>query len=83
MKASRRGAGAGCPHVVYLSRQALDLFMQLHILAAESPFVLPSFGQSQHCTIALSSLNRAANHAIELAQRQGLPLGNFTIHASA
>ncbi|MEI7218067.1 hypothetical protein WCT79_13730 [Pectobacterium carotovorum] len=81
MKASRRGAG--CPHVVYLSRQALDLFMQLHILAAESPFVLPSFGQSQHCTIALSSLNRAANHAIELAQRQGLPLGNFTIHASA
>jgi len=78
MKASRRGAGR--PHVVYLSRQALDLFMQLHILAAGSPFVLPSFGQSQHGTIALSSLNRAANHAIQLAQKQGLPLGDFTIH---
>ncbi|MEQ4513114.1 tyrosine-type recombinase/integrase [Dickeya zeae] len=78
MKASRRGAGR--PHVVYLSRQALDLFMQLHILAAGSTFVLPSFGQSQHGTIALSSLNRAANHAIQLAQKQGLPLGDFTIH---
>ncbi|MGK4327534.1 tyrosine-type recombinase/integrase [Lonsdalea quercina] len=78
MKASRRGAGR--PHVVYFSRQALDLFMQLHILAAGSSFVLPSFGQSQHGTIALSSLNRAANHAIQLAQKQGLPLGDFTIH---
>ncbi|ATA21035.1 integrase [Gibbsiella quercinecans] len=78
MKASRRGAGR--PHVVYLSRQVLDLFMQLHILAAGSSFVLPSFGQSQHGTIALSSLNRAANHAIQLAQKQGLPLEDFTIH---
>lgn len=78
MKASR--CGAGRPHVVYLSRQVLDLFMQLHILAAGSPFVLQSFGQSQHGTIALSSLNRAANHAIQLAQKQGLPLGDFTIH---
>ncbi|MBJ7223891.1 MULTISPECIES: tyrosine-type recombinase/integrase [unclassified Brenneria] len=78
MKASRRGAGR--PHVVYLSWQALDLFMQLHILAAGSPFVLPSFSQSQHGTIALSSLNRAANHAIQLAQKQDLPLEDFTIH---
>lgn len=54
--------------------------MQLHIFAAGSTFVLPSFGQSQHGTIALSSLNRAANHAIQLAQKQGLPLGDFTIH---
>lgn len=69
MKASRRGAGR--MHVVYLSRQALDLFMQLHILAAGSPFVLPSFGQYKHGTIALSSLNRAANHAIQLAQNKG------------
>lgn len=28
MKASRQGAGR--PHIVYLSQQALDLFMQLH-----------------------------------------------------
>ncbi|WP_258397967.1 tyrosine-type recombinase/integrase, partial [Lonsdalea populi] len=33
-----------------------------------------------HGTIALSSLNRAANHAIQLAQKQGLPLEDFTIH---
>ena len=78
MKASRQGAGR--PHVVYLSHQALDLLMQLHILADGSPFVMPSFGQSQHGTIALSSLNRAANHAIALAQKQGLPLADFTIH---
>lgn len=78
MKASRHGAGR--PHVVYLSHQALDLLMQLHILADGSSFVMPSFGQSQHGTISLSSLNRAANHAIALAQKQGLPLADFTIH---
>ena len=32
IKASRQGAGR--LHIVYLSQQALDLFMQLHILAS-------------------------------------------------
>ncbi|HEN3658799.1 TPA: integrase arm-type DNA-binding domain-containing protein [Yersinia enterocolitica] len=78
MKASRQGAGR--PHVVYLSVQALDLFMQLHILASGSPYVLPSFGQSQHGTVSLSSLNRAATHTIQLAQKKGLPLSEFVLH---
>lgn len=78
MKASRQGAGR--PHVVYLSIQALDLFMQLHVLASGSEYVLPSFGQSQYGTVSLSSLNRAAAHTVELAQRNGLPIEKFVLH---
>lgn len=78
MKASRQGAGR--PHVVYLSKQAVDLFMQLKILSSESPFVLPSFGQSKYGNISKSSINRACTHTIQLAQRNGLKLGDFTVH---
>lgn len=78
MKASRQGAGR--PHVVYLSIQALDLFMQLHVLASGSEYVLPSFGQSKYSTVSLSSLNRAAAHTVELAQRNGLPIEKFVLH---
>lgn len=78
MKASRQGAGR--PHIVYLSIQALDLFMQLHVLASGSEYVLPSFGQSKYSTVSLSSLNRAAAHTVELAQRNGLPIEKFVLH---
>lgn len=78
MKASRQGAGR--PHVVYLSEQALDLLIQLHVLASGSAYVLPSFGQSQYGTVSLSSVNRAASHTVQLAQKKGLPLGQFVIH---
>lgn len=78
MKASRQGAGR--QHIVYLSQQALDLFMQLHVLTSGSPYVLPSFGQSQYGTVSLSSLNRAAAHTVELAQRKGLLIEKFVLH---
>ena len=54
--------------------------MQLHVLASGSPYVLPSFGQSQYGTVWLSSLNRAATHTVELAQRKGLPIEKFVLH---
>jgi len=38
------------------------------------------FGQSQHGTVSLSSLNRAATHTIQLAQKKGLPLSEFVLH---
>ena len=78
MKASRQGAGR--PHIVYLSKQALDLFLQLKILSSESPYVLPSFGQSKYGNISKSSLNRACTHTIQLAQKNGLKLNDFTVH---
>lgn len=78
MKASRQGAGR--PHIVYLSKQALDLFLQLKILSSESPYVLPSFGQSKYGNISKSSLNRACTHTIQLAQKNGLKLKDFTVH---
>lgn len=78
MKASR--AGAGRPHIVYLSKQALDLFIQLKILSGESQFILPSFNQSKYGNIANSSINRACTHAIKLAQKRNLQLNYFTVH---
>lgn len=78
MKASRQGAGR--PHIVYLSKQALDLYLQLKILSSESPYVLPSFGQSKYGNISKSSLNRACTHTIQLAQKNGLKLKDFTVH---
>ena len=78
MKASRQGAGR--PHIVYLSKQALDSFLQLKILSSESPYVLPSFGQSKYGNISKSSLNRACTHTIQLAQKNGLKLNDFTVH---
>lgn len=78
MKVSRQGAGR--PHVVYLSIQALDLFMQLYVLVSGSEYVLLSFGQSKYSTVSLSSLNRAAAHTFELAQRNGLPIEKFVLH---
>lgn len=37
------------PHVVYLSRQALDIFVALHTCAAGSKFVLPSRYDADRC----------------------------------
>lgn len=78
MKASRKGVGR--PHVVYLSEQVLDLFMQLHILAGGSKYVLPSFGQSEYGTVSGSSINRVATHAYELVRSKGVDIEKFTIH---
>jgi hypothetical protein len=45
------------PHVVYLSRQALDIFVALHTCAAGSKFVLPSRYDADRC-MSNATLNR-------------------------
>jgi integrase len=45
------------PHVVYLSRQALDIFVALQTCAAGSKFVLPSRYDADRC-MSRATLNR-------------------------
>ncbi|HEX5684931.1 MAG TPA: integrase arm-type DNA-binding domain-containing protein, partial [Ideonella sp.] len=64
----------GKPHIVYLSRQAISLFQELHALAGGSALVLPG----------RSSLNKPfAHNAINSALKkslQGQDIPAFTIH---
>ncbi|AMO94376.1 phage integrase family protein [Collimonas fungivorans] len=67
------------PHVVYLSRQALDIFMALHTCAAGSKFVLPSRYDADRC-MSRATLNRVTQIVVERAKTAGVPLESFTVH---
>lgn len=67
------------PHVVYLSRQALDILVALHTCAAGSKFVLPSRYDSDHC-MSHATLNRVTQIVAQRAKAAGLPLEPFTVH---
>ena len=66
-------------HVVYLSRQALDIFVTLHACAAGSSFVFPSRYDPQRC-MSNATLNRITMLVAEGAKAKGLPLQPFTVH---
>lgn len=67
------------PHVVYLSRQALDIFVTLHACAAGSRFVFPSRYDPDRC-MSNATLNRITQLIVEGAKAKGLPLQSFTVH---
>ena len=67
------------PHVVYLSRQAVDIFVALHTCAAGSRFVLPSRYDADRC-MSKATLNRVTQIVSERAKAAGLPLEPFTVH---
>lgn len=67
------------PHVVYLSRQAVDIFVALHTCAAGSKFVLPSRYDVDRC-MSKATLNRVTQIVAERAKAAGLPLEPFTVH---
>lgn len=67
------------PHVVHLSRQALDIFVALHTCAAGSKFVLPSRYDADRC-MSNATLNRVTQIVAERAKAAGLPLEPFTVH---
>ena len=67
------------PHVVYLSRQAVDIFVALHTCAAGSKFVLPSRYDANRC-MSKATLNRVTQIVSERAKAAGLPLEPFTVH---
>jgi len=67
------------PHVVYLSRQSLDIFVALHTCAAGSKFVLPSRYEIYRC-MSHATLNRITQLIASRAKAAGLPLEPFTVH---
>ncbi|HGQ7767814.1 TPA: tyrosine-type recombinase/integrase [Pseudomonas aeruginosa] len=67
------------PHVVYLSRQSLDIFVALHTCAGGSKFVLPSRYEIYRC-MSHATLNRITQLIASRAKEAGLPLEPFTVH---
>jgi integrase len=64
----------GEPHIVFLSRQSVALFKELHALAGGSELVLPGRG-SLTKTFAQNAINNALKKAL-----QGQDIPAFTIH---
>lgn len=69
----------GKPHNVYLSQQALDIFIALHTCAAGSKFVLPSRYDADRC-MSKATLNRVTQVIAEKAKESNVPLEPFTVH---
>lgn len=69
----------GKPHNVYLSQQALDIFIALHTCAAGSKFVLPSRYDADRC-MSKATLNRVTQVIAEKAKESNLQLEPFTVH---
>ena len=69
----------GKPHNVYLSQQALDIFIALHTCAAGSKFVLPSRYDADR-SMSKATLNRVTQVIAEKAKESNLPLEPFTVH---
>jgi integrase len=67
------------PHVVYLSSQSLDIFVALKTCAGGSRYVLPSRYDPDR-PMSKATLNQVTTLAYKAAQKDGKPLGNFTVH---
>ncbi|KPW94214.1 Integrase [Pseudomonas syringae pv. castaneae] len=62
------------PHLVFLSRQALDFFIALKTLAGGSEYVLPSRYDSD-LPMSAATINQVLTLTYRLAQKEGVPLG--------
>lgn len=67
------------PHLVFLSRQALDIFIALKTFAGGSEFVLPSRYDSD-LPMSAATLNRVLAVTYQAAQKDGEQLGKFGPH---
>ncbi|MFC4158230.1 tyrosine-type recombinase/integrase [Chitinimonas lacunae] len=67
------------PHVVFLSRQALDIFIALKTFAGGSDYVLPSRYDSD-TPMSSATLNQVLTLTYRLAQKEGKPLAKFGPH---
>lgn len=65
--------------MVYLSSQALDIFVTLHACAAGSRFVFPFRYDAERC-MSNTTLNRVTQLVVQAAKTKGLPLQPFTDH---
>lgn len=71
---------AGRPHVVYLSRQALDILITFKMCAGYSDYLLPSNNQSSQKTMSQATLNRVIDAAVKLAQEAGERIEKVSVH---
>ena len=67
------------PHLVFLSRQALDIFIALKTFAGGSEYVLPSRYDSD-VPMSAATLNRVMTLTYQSAQKKGEPLAKFGPH---
>lgn len=67
------------PHLVFLSRQVLDIFIALKTFAGGSEYVLPSRYDIDQ-PMSSATLNQVMTLAWRLAQKEGVPLGKFGPH---
>lgn len=67
------------PHLVFLSRQALDIFVALKTFAGGSDFVLPGRYDGEK-PMSDATLNRVLELVYEAAQKDGKPLAKFGPH---
>lgn len=67
------------PHLVFLSRQALDYFIALKTMAGGSEYVLPSRYDVDK-PMSAATLNRVLEATYENAQKAGKALGKFGPH---
>ena len=67
------------PHNIYLSKQALDIFVALKTCAGGSRYVLPS-RYDPDIPMSKATLNQVTSLAYKAAQNDDKPLGKFTVH---
>ncbi|MDH0624444.1 tyrosine-type recombinase/integrase [Pseudomonas chengduensis] len=67
------------PHLVFLSRQALDIFIALKTFSGGSEYVLPSRYDSD-VPMSSATLNRVLVLTYEAAQKDGMALAKFGPH---
>lgn len=67
------------PHLVFLSRQALDIFIALKTFSGGSDYILPSRYDSD-LPMSSATLNRVLDLTYKLAQKEGQSLAKFVPH---
>jgi integrase len=66
-------------HNVYLSQQAIDMFVALKTCAGNSRYVLPSRYDAD-APMSRATFNRITTAVVVRAKKEGLPLEPFTVH---
>ena len=66
-------------HNVYLSEQAVDIFIALKTCAGNSRYVLPSRYDAD-APMSRATFNRITTAVVVRAKKEGLPLESFTVH---
>jgi integrase len=66
-------------HNVYLSQQAVDIFIALKTCAGNSRYVLPSRYDAD-APMSRATFNRITTAVVVRAKKEGLPLDPFTVH---